>query len=321
MPESHDIARLLSETFRPVGVALLRLGDHHQWATLPGSPAAEEASTAIARWSPEEIERLRNPVSLVAAAVFPRIIQTADYLRSIAVLAGQADEEGVRLDYAAVVTARAVLESMAYTWWLAEPDIGGPERSRRLAVEVLRDLANKKGTVSAIPTLDVDLTEDIETFIEMCRTYGVPVDPPAARSDDSSAPLPKLPGGGKRPTAFELISSMLPSQEHPRLGAVIYYLLSNTAHASVQGLLGSANVGADSGGDLRITFSRATLLGQVAPVLWCLPTPIRAVHDYFGWDPARFRATFAEAAERLSEWMPRGDPGSGAQAGRPDRPR
>ena len=109
--------------------------------------------------------------------------------------------------------------------------------------------------------------------------------------------------GPRMPRAIDVLEPLMPSKDHPELGTVIYYLLSNFAHASVQGLVGSAGaIGGDGDGGMRISFSRERALAALAPSLWCLPTPIGAALDYYGWEPDDFRETFAASAERLGDW-------------------
>ena len=300
MSEGREpLSEVVAAAFEPVGKAVQALGESANWSPVEGSPADRESKLTTARWDKQVLRERRGPVELLSATAITRIVFIGDCLRSIATLA-RSPGRRPRVDFASLVAGRATLEAAAFLYWLVEPGIDSGERVRRLAVDVVHDLRMKKSTLDRLSTVHADISGDIETVEDLLTLYEVPFQP-----GDSHGELrdpPKL-DGPRMPRVIDVLEPLMPSKDHPELGTVIYYLLSNFAHASVQGLVGSAGtIAGDGGGGMQISFSREQALATLAPSLWCLPTPIGAVLDYYGWEQDGFRETFAASAERLADW-------------------
>lgn len=244
----------------------------------------------------------RNPLDLIAATLFARLFCVADCLAGISLIAARGDQQPLA-GLSAAPIARAALEALAYTYWLAEPEIGHAERVRRLMVDTAWDHGTRHRLIPHGRADGVEIPAEDEGLAEMCDGYGVAY---SWGKWSQATSLRRLHVEGEsRPSAFDILAPLMPSTSHTRLGAVFYSLMTDVAHASVQGLLRAGDPKFDSDGRLHLRFSRRDILRGVAPTLWALPLPVIATFDYFGWDSDTFREPFASAVQELSAALSR----------------
>lgn len=298
-PQGQDLGTVISRSLEPVAAAILALVRESNPAPMPGSPAVVEADTFKALHNLPADWEYRNPIELVALLLHSRLFLIADYLRGIAIIGEQGGSREQPVAYSAAALVRAALEALAFTYWLAEPEIGHEERVRRLVLDTLNDLQARHRIVTLARIDGVDIVLDTEGLATMCDAYHVAYR--WGRRDSETGIQFPVVQGNKRPSAFEILKELLPSKEYTNLGAIVYHVMSDIAHASTQGVLGPASLSQGSAGGLEIGFSRTAVLKHVAPILWAVPGPLTAVVDYYGWDKAAFQEVVAPSLERLAE--------------------
>jgi hypothetical protein len=292
----HDFGHTLGETFREVAAAFDDLGSTLEPGSRrpPFDREAEERQDALKLG-----DEVRNPLELVSLAVLARKAAIVDYLRGLGTLARYGARPGELQVFSLAPVARAALEAISTICWLADPDIDGEERVRRMCCDVAHDLRSRARVVSAARLGGVEPNMDSDALINMCETYGVEYKwgKPDAQTDVRTLHIV----GEARPSAFQTMHDLMPSAGAPALGAIFYNLVSDVAHGSLQGLLGRARQGTDEDGSLRLDISREGELRQVAPVVFAVTPPARLLARFYGWDGDAFVARYTAATDRLTQ--------------------
>lgn len=296
---NNDLGSVIGQCFREVADVLSEQVTDGSDEANDDSPQSAEAAAFYERSGGQVDEaNARNPLELTGMLLVTQLFAVADFLRGIGLIGVHGKHRELPVAFSAAPVARALLESLAQIRWLVEPDIGFEERVRRLIDDMLRDHRSRHRVVVPAQTDGVDVVLDTEGIAEVCDLYGVKYR--WGKPDAKTGIRFPVIEGAARPSAFDLLSTSMPSSEYEHLGAVLYHLMSDVAHASTQGLLGRASVSADQNG-LSLGFSRIEILKGVAPVLWALDDPVRGLYAYLGWDESRFRDVFGASVTRLSD--------------------
>lgn len=240
---------------------------------------------------------LRNPFDLIAILFLAQLHAVVDFLRGIATVAFHGGVPGGETAFSAAPIARALLEALARIHWLAEEGIGAEERVRRLADDTIRDALGRHRVLAHLGEGDAEHILGVDGLAEMCDGYGVKWR--WGNPDRTTGVRFPVLDGGTRPSAFDILSPLMPSKTHGRLGAVFYSLMSDIAHSSTQGLLRPASV-TDGGDRLHVRFDRLQVIHGVVPALWAVNRPVTSAYRYLGWDYDGFRETFERAVARLA---------------------
>ena len=296
-----DLGHVIGQCFREVAEVLSEQIAHRSDEANADSPHSAEMAAFHERLG-EQIDEAnaRNPLELTGMLLVTQLFAVADFLRGIGLIGIHGRHRELPVAFSAAPVARALLESLAQIQWLVEPDIGFEERVRRLIDDMLRDHRSRHRVVTPAKADGVDVVLDTGGIGEVCDLFGVKWR--WGKPDAKTGIRFPVIEGPTRPSAFDLLSRSMPSREYEHLGAVVYHLMSDVAHASTQALLGRASISGDENG-LSIGFSRIEILKGVAPVLWAVDAPIRAAYVYLGWEETRFREVFAASATRLSDAM------------------
>lgn len=295
---AQSAASVMGKCFAEVGAALFRQLEDVKPAGVD-SPWQQDGE----RFSEERRGSFpgdaRHPADLIVAVLYARMFALADFLNGVALIAEHGrGRGGVVSSFSAAPIARAAMDALAWTYWLVEPDIGHHERVRRLLLDTVLDHQARARVVAPARIDGVDVPFDSEGLAEMCDVYGVQYK--WGKPDPVTGV--KLPHvlGERRPTAFDILTPLLRSKSHSQLGAPVYHLVTNIAHASTQGVLVHADVADGPKGEWQFRYARLPILRTVAPMLWAVPTPVLATFDYLGWDSDPFQEVFAGAAQELS---------------------
>lgn len=296
-----DLGNVIGQGFREVADVLSEQVTDRSDRASDDSPHSAEANAFYERFGDRIDEAgARNPLELTAMLLATQLFAVADFLRGISLIGVHGRHGELPVAFSAAPVARALLESLAQIQWLVEPDIGFEERVRRLIHDMLRDHRSRHRVVIPARADGVDVVLDTEGIGEVCDLYGVKWR--WGRQVAKTGIRFPVIEGPTRPSAFDLLSRLMPSSEYEHLGAILYHLMSDLAHASTQGLLCRASVSGDHHG-LNLGFSRLEILKGIAPVLWALDAPIRASYVYLGWDQTPFREVFGASITRLSDAM------------------
>lgn len=294
----HDFGTVLGNALLPVAAELLEMHDRDLGASDDEAPCDAEHADALAG-SDIDLEVHRSPLELVSTVLTSRIVLVADYLRGIALVAVHGGHQHRAAAFATAPIARAVMEALAHIHWLAEPDIGYRERTRRVMIDTLHDLKARARIVPAARADDIDPPIAVDELQGMCRLYGVPYEP-GDEDPTTGIAFPRIPGDG-RPGAFSLMTEIMSESDLGSFGPVYYNFMTDLAHASTQGILGRAHVKNLDDGGLSIGVNRVVELIHVAPIFWALPTPIGRLMTFYGWDDRRFVELIVDGAQRLTD--------------------
>lgn len=297
MARNPDFGTVLGNALLPVASELLDMHDRNDGVGDHDAPCDVEAQEAQKALRLDHGQH-RNPLELVSTLLTARVILLADYLRGIAAIAIHGSHRDRPVAFSPAALARATMEALAHIYWLAEPDVGHRERTRRVAVDTLHDLKTRARIVPATKTDDVEPTIDVDDVVGLCEIYGIAHEPGGV-DQASGIAFPKLPGPG-RPGAFSLMDQVMARAHLGSFGPVYYHLMTDIAHASTQGILARANMRSLQDQGLAIGVNRVDVLVQVAPILWALPNPIHRLTVFYGWDDERFSSLITEGAGRLT---------------------
>lgn len=304
MARHPDFGTVLGNVLLPVAMELLDMHDRDLTASDDKAPCDAEHEDALAELD-IDIEVHRSPLELVSTVLTSRIVLVADYLRGIALVAVHGGQHSA-VAFSTAPIARAIMEALAHIHWLAEPDVGYRERTRRVMIDTLHDLKARARIVPAARADGIDAPIAVDELEGMCRRYGVPCEP-GDEDPTTGIAFPRIPGDG-RPGAFGLMDQIMSKSDLGSFGPVYYNFMTDLAHASTQGILGRAHVKGLDGGGLSIGVNRVVELVHVAPIFWALPTPIGRFMDFHGWEDRRFADLIVDGAQRLTDAKKYWDP-------------
>lgn len=297
LPLDEEFETALSSSMRSVADSIVDLVVASSQTPDPQSPAGQEAGQFRSRVPDTWGQRFADPFLMIAVTLYTRLLAAADYLRGIAIVASDEGRGQQSVSYSAAALARGALEALAFAYWMAEPGVGDEERVRRLALDIQHDHKQRRRIVEAARADGVEPVIDAQLLADMCDDFRVPYE--WGTHKPTGIGLPEIKGK-ERPSAMAILTPVMPSKEHANIGAVVYHLMTNVAHASTQGLLGTANISRPNADGITIEFTRNSILRQVAGALWAVPKPTLTACEYLGWKDQQFKETFAEAAVRLS---------------------
>lgn len=292
-----DFGVQLSSALVPVAKGFLKIGPANGKPTMT-SPARQEYDEAFEQFDSVGKGLARNPIQLVGLMLVGRQLAVADYLRGLATMAAHGYEGGRTISVSPAPVARAVLEALTHIYWMTNPDITMKERVRRLMWDAAHDIQARHRVVTAARAGGVEPNLNLDVFSESCDLYEVHVTWGKPHKDTGIS-LPRIEGSD-RPSAFKMMRDLAPAATARQLGAILYHLVTDVAHASTQGLLGPAEISGRDDGSLEVfPPDRITQLRQVSMVLYALSHPASRLISYYEQEDRPFHETVSAATERI----------------------